>query len=130
MEFPVTGVAEFIRDLAGRHGVVYVKTPYDKLAEVITRISGDDVDLDEIELLLFALQRAGVITTKDVVALQLNYLRERDGVAVFVATAATDPSGDKSAPNGLAEWSARVLKNMTRMATDEDYRREIAKKLS
>ena len=130
MEFPTTGVAEFVRDLAGRHGVVYVEAPYDGLAEVITRLSGDEVDLDEVELLLFALQRAGVITTKDVVELQLNYLRERDGVAEFVAAAATDPSGDKSAPKNLDEWSARVLKNMARMATDEEYRREIAKKLS
>lgn len=46
------------------------------------------------------------------------------------ATPALDPVNNKSAPNGLEEWTVRVLRNMTRMATDEDYRREIAKKLS
>ena len=45
------------------------------------------------------------------------------------AAPAPDPD-NKNAPKNLDEWSARVLKNMTRMASDEEYRREITKRLS
>jgi len=34
------------------------------------------------------------------------------------------------AANGMAEWSQRVMKNMDRMAVDEEYRKSIAKDLS
>lgn len=74
---PVKGVSEFIVDLATSHGVNYTKTSYDELAETITNLSDDDVEMDDVELLLIALERAGVIGSEYVVPLHVNYLREK-----------------------------------------------------
>ena len=76
MTYPVSNVGGYITGLAKLHGVSYAKAPSDELAETITRLSDDEVKMDETELLLFALQRSGVITTRDAIALQLSYLRE------------------------------------------------------
>lgn len=48
----------------------------DALALHISRHSGDDVVPDDIERLLIALQRAGHLTSRDVMRLQASYLRE------------------------------------------------------
>jgi hypothetical protein len=80
MRIPTTGIAEFIVGLAKQHGVRYVQTPHDALAEVITRLSDDDVQLDDIVLLMIALERAGVIPSEHIVPLHGNYLREKLGV--------------------------------------------------
>jgi hypothetical protein len=77
MVIPVKGLEEYIVDLANRHGVIYNKTPYDELAETITKLSDDEVEMDEVELLLIALERAGVIGSEYVVPLHVNYLREK-----------------------------------------------------
>lgn len=80
MGHPVTNVGEYVFELAKRHGVSYAKTPADKLAEAITKLSDDDVEMDRIELLIIALERAGVISGAEVVPLHVNYLREKLGV--------------------------------------------------
>ena len=74
---PVTGLAKYVVDLARQHGVSYVRTADDALAEVITSLADDEVKLDEVEALLLALERAGVIESADVVPLHINYLREK-----------------------------------------------------
>lgn len=74
---PVSGLRDYILGLASTHGVAYVETPTDKLADAITRLSDDDVHLDEIERLLIALERAGVVASDSVVPLHINYLREK-----------------------------------------------------
>jgi len=74
---PVSGVREYILELASTHGVTYVETPADRLADIITRLSDDEVYLDEIEQLLIALERAGVVARANVVPLHVNYLREK-----------------------------------------------------
>ena len=61
----------------GPHGVVYVKTPLDDLAATINRLSDAEIDSDEIDNLLVALKRAGVITNQDLVMLLGNYLDEK-----------------------------------------------------
>ena len=71
-----TTTAETIRVLARRHHVFYSHTPTDRLAHHMTRLAGDAVELDEIEQLLIALQRAGHLSRKEVVRLQAQYLRE------------------------------------------------------
>jgi hypothetical protein len=71
-----TQTATHIRLLARQHGVVYSQGPNDTLAQHITRLAGDVVEPDEIEKLLFALQRAGHITRKEMIGLQAKYLRE------------------------------------------------------
>jgi hypothetical protein len=52
-------------------------TAIDDLAHHITRLSGDDVILDETELLLVALQRAGHLSWREAVLMQADYLRQR-----------------------------------------------------
>lgn len=74
---PSVGVGAYIANLAKQHGVSYIKTGNDALADVITRLADDDVELDEIERLLLALERAGVIASENIVPLHINYLREK-----------------------------------------------------
>lgn len=76
-DIPTSGLEEYIVGLAHRYGVTYLKTPNDELAEVITRLSDDDIEMDDVELLLIALERAGVVANKYVVPLHINYLREK-----------------------------------------------------
>lgn len=75
------GTAQHIRDLARLHNVQYVRTGDDALAEVVSALAGDEGALDEIEQLLIALERAGVVASADVVPLHVRYLRERFGCA-------------------------------------------------
>jgi hypothetical protein len=72
---PQTATAIIIRQMAEEHHVSYALTQSDALALDISRHSGDDV-LDDIEQLLIALQRAGHLTSRDVMRLQASYLRE------------------------------------------------------
>lgn len=62
--------------LAQQYGASYTPAVADTWAQDVTRLSGDDVVLDEIELLLIALQRAGHLSRKEALCLQVNYLRE------------------------------------------------------
>ena len=68
-----------ILELAQKHGVKYVPTPYDALAETITRLSGDDIVSDEIENLLLALYRAKHISASEHLDMLHAYLKERFG---------------------------------------------------
>jgi hypothetical protein len=65
-----------IRKMANEHHVAYIRTQRDVLAHHITRLAGDDVQLDEIEQLLIALQRGGHLSRVEMVQLQAAYLRE------------------------------------------------------
>jgi hypothetical protein len=71
-----SATATRIRKMARKFHVAYVGTQTDTLARHITRLAGDDVELDEIEQLLIALQRAGHLTRTEIVRLQASYLRE------------------------------------------------------
>jgi len=62
--------------MAAKHNVAYVPTRSDLLANDITRLSSDNVRLDEVECMLIALQRAGYINRNQVIHLQARYLRE------------------------------------------------------
>ena len=73
---PQTATATIIRQMAEQHHVSYVLTQSDALALQISRHSGDDVVPDDVERLLIALQRAGHLTSRDVMRLQASYLRE------------------------------------------------------
>jgi hypothetical protein len=76
-QLPTYGLRAYIIKLAHRHGVSYVKTPSDQLAQVITNLSDDDVEMDDVERLIIALERAGVISSEQVVPLHIHYLREK-----------------------------------------------------
>ena len=73
---PESATAARIRKMAQEHHVAYVRTSRDALAHHITRLAGDDVQLDEIEQLLIALQRSGHLSRAEMVQLQAAYLRE------------------------------------------------------
>ena len=73
---PQTATASIIRQMAEEHHVSYVLTRSDALALHISSHSGDDVIPDDVERLLIALQRAGHLTSRDVMRLQASYLRE------------------------------------------------------
>lgn len=62
--------------LAERYRIAYTQTKTDVWANQITKLAGDDVDLDNIELLLIALQRSGHLSRPEALKLQVNYLRE------------------------------------------------------
>lgn len=70
--------AETIRKLAHRYGVTYAPGKNDELAHHITRLAGDDVQLDPVERLLIALQRSGRLSRVRAVRLQAQYLRESE----------------------------------------------------
>jgi phosphoribosylanthranilate isomerase len=68
--------AAYIRGLAAQHRVTYVQTHSDQLAMHMTRLADDAIQPDEIECMLFALQRAGHLSRRELVHLQVEYLRE------------------------------------------------------
>ncbi len=71
-----SATAARIRKMAQEYHVAYVRTSRDALAHHITRLAGDDVQLDEVEQLLIALQRSGHLSRAEMVQLQAAYLRE------------------------------------------------------
>ncbi|HLQ94273.1 MAG TPA: hypothetical protein VK148_29995 [Xanthobacteraceae bacterium] len=63
--------------LGRRHGITYQPTALDELGNAMARLEGDDVQLDDTESLLLALERAGHISTKDANRLHVAYIRQR-----------------------------------------------------
>ena len=63
--------------LAREHGVSYQFTKLDELGNAMCRLAGDNVKLDDTELLLLALERAGHLSTKDGNRLHAAYMRQR-----------------------------------------------------
>jgi hypothetical protein len=71
-----TDTAMTIRAMARQHRVVYSRTATDRLAHHMTRLAGDSIELDEIEQLIVALQRAGHLTRNQAVHFTARYRRE------------------------------------------------------
>jgi hypothetical protein len=65
--------AAYIRGLAAQHRVSYVQTQSDTR---VTRPAEDAIESDEIECMLFALHRAGHLDLRELIYLQVEYLRE------------------------------------------------------
>jgi hypothetical protein len=65
--------AAYIRGLAVQHRVSYVQTQPDAR---VTRSAEDTIESDEIECMLFALHRAGHLDLRELIYLQVEYLRE------------------------------------------------------
>ena len=74
---PTTGVAQFVRALARVSQVKFIRTRLDEWAETVTQLAGDDIRSGPVQDLLVALKRAGVISSDDMTALLINFLRER-----------------------------------------------------
>lgn len=79
-DLPMTGLSAYIANLAQRHGISYVKTGSSALAEVITRLAGDDAKPDETERLVIALRRANIIDGPTMVTLLGRYFDENRNV--------------------------------------------------
>jgi hypothetical protein len=63
--------------LARQHGVVYKPAVLDELGNAMSRLSGDNVQLDDTEHLLLALERAGHLSSTDTNRLHVAYMRQR-----------------------------------------------------
>lgn len=63
--------------LAKSRGIRYQRLADDELAEVVTRLSGDDVATDDVEDLVVALKRSGAISGSEMVDLLGQYLNEK-----------------------------------------------------
>ncbi|CRL49800.1 hypothetical protein H8F22_17255 [Pseudomonas sp. P154a] len=70
-------VASQIRKLANDHKVTADPDGMSRIAVIITRMTGDVVELDGIEQLLVNLKRKGVLSKSEILALQGRYLQER-----------------------------------------------------
>jgi len=68
---------EQILALAQARGVVYRPNALDDLGNAVTRLAGDDVRLDDTELLLLALERAGCVSTGEADRLHIAHMRQR-----------------------------------------------------
>lgn len=68
-------IGNWVRKTAQEHGITYRSTLTRHFAEAASRLSDADVELDQIEQLLIALRRAGIITAIQRGLLQSNYLR-------------------------------------------------------
>jgi hypothetical protein len=73
---PATYTASVIRRMAARNNVTASVSENDLFAHHATRLSGDDVVLDDVEQMVIALQRAGLLSRVQAVRLQARYLRE------------------------------------------------------
>jgi hypothetical protein len=65
-----------IRRMAARNNVTTSVSKNDLFAHHVTRLSSDDVLLDDVEQMVIALQRAGILSRVQAVRLQARYLRE------------------------------------------------------
>lgn len=74
---PNSGLRQYVAELAKQHGVSAVKIGSDALAEVVTRLAGDEVVTDETEDLVVALRRAGAIDGPTMVELLGRYFDEK-----------------------------------------------------
>ncbi|MBD9441748.1 hypothetical protein [Pseudomonas sp. PDM04] len=70
-------VASEVRRLAKEHQVTTVRDDMSLMAEGITRLAGDVVELDGIEQLLVNLKKKGVLNKYETLKLQGRYLQER-----------------------------------------------------
>jgi hypothetical protein len=78
MTKPATqSVASEVRKLARAHKVTAKRDSVSRMAECITSLSGDTVILDTVEQLLVNLKRKGVVSTSDLLAMQVRYLKEK-----------------------------------------------------
>ena len=72
-------VASQVRKLAKAHKVTAERDEMSRMAETITRLAVDVVELDSVERLLVNLKKKGVLSKTETLALQGRYLQEKRG---------------------------------------------------
>lgn len=76
IKIPLSNYKKFIIKLANQYHIQYQKTKGDELADVITKLSDDDIEEDNIERLISGLNRDGIISSKESLLLHYGYLKE------------------------------------------------------
>lgn len=77
LRIPEMNLRQFILSLAKRFKVTYVRTYSDDWARNVTRLAGDDVQTDEIEQLVIAMNKAHKVSDIDMVQMLARYMREK-----------------------------------------------------
>ncbi|NTY87489.1 hypothetical protein [Serratia fonticola] len=75
-DLPTKGVRKFIEKVAAANGIQYQRTGLDDFAESVTRLAGDEIELDITEKLLIALKKKDLISGRQLARLMTNYMRE------------------------------------------------------
>ncbi|MEI2627863.1 hypothetical protein [Erwinia aphidicola] len=70
-------VANRVRRLAQSHNVTAEPDDISRMAVAITRLAGDEVQLDNIQQLLVNLKRKGVLSKSEALTIQGEYLQEK-----------------------------------------------------
>jgi hypothetical protein len=78
-EVKLISVRERVMALAGEHDVSVEATSLDLAGMAITRCSGDNGDMDDVEIALVHLVSAGHLMMFNAQTLLLDYLKEREG---------------------------------------------------
>ena len=73
---PEQDVREYVERFAAAHQVTFERTRLDDWAEAVTRVAGDDVQLDGTGKLLVALKKQGLISGRQAARLVSNHCRE------------------------------------------------------
>lgn len=76
MDNKFSSVADHVLALAAQHGITAELDRIDNIANTFSRLSGDDVKLDEIEVLLLHLARKEAISQEEMFSLLEGYLDE------------------------------------------------------
>lgn len=74
----MTSIEQHIRNLAQQHNITSDVTSLDDMGNTITRLAGDDVVLDEVEMLIVHLGQQGHITGKEALTLISNWHNHKD----------------------------------------------------
>jgi len=75
-EIPSGGLGAYVRHLAAVNRIEHKPIPEDALADSFARLSGSGHESDEVEQLLLALSRAGVISRQTRFKLHVAYLNQ------------------------------------------------------
>ena len=76
-DLPVSNVGEFVKAFAESHGVKPTRTRLDLFAEAVTRLSGDEIKLDEVGQTLVALAERKLISGAEMTRLMHSHILER-----------------------------------------------------
>jgi hypothetical protein len=74
---PQLTAKQTIHQLASQHGISHHHSPLDELGEAFSRLSDNEVELDETEWLLVELDRTNILTGLENTQLHAQYLRQR-----------------------------------------------------
>jgi len=102
------GFKKFIIHLAEANNINYVKTKGDEIADIITKLSDDNIEEDEIERLIISLERFNIIDSKGSLLLHYGYLKDY-GFKEYIIKLAKDNNVTYHR-TGLSELAGHITK--------------------